>query len=122
MLRTSVSGANPTWNQPLSTNDEIELAGAHTLQVFAFADGPQRSVNLLNLSRTEALPVRFAGADAPSGMVTETRLTAAHITDSNEDAELVKPVSTVHKHVRANAGEDLWLPAFPLTTLTWRSR
>ena len=117
MMRATISGANPTWQQRLSTNDNVELKDAHALQVFAFGDGLRRSLILLNLSRTQALPVSFAGVDAPAGTVTETRLTSAHITDSNEEADLVKPVTRVHQNV--HGGREAWLPPFSLTVLTW---
>jgi hypothetical protein len=90
MLRTQISGGNPTWNQAKSRNDDIALEGAHRLQSFAFAEGQRRSLILLNLSRDRALPVTFSGANAPRGRVTLRQLDAAKIDDSNEDAENVR--------------------------------
>jgi hypothetical protein len=111
-LATEISGLNPTWSQPLSANDKIALDHAHELQTFAFAEGNRRSLILLNLSRTQSLPVRFAGAEAPTGSVTQTILTAPHITDSNELQDLVEPHSTPY-----SAAETL--PPHSLTVVTW---
>ena len=57
MLRTRIAGADPTWNQPLSTNARVKLDGAHLIQTFAFADGPKHS---LILDQPEPRP-RVAG-------------------------------------------------------------
>jgi hypothetical protein len=111
-ITTELSGANPTWNQPLSSNDKIQLTNAHELQTFAFAEGTHRSLILLNLSRTQSLPIHLAGPEAPTGAVTQTVLTAAHITDSNEQADLVEPHPTPY-----SAAETL--PPHSLTVLTW---
>ena len=58
MLATTVSGANPTWNQPQSTNDSIQLANAHYLQSFAFTNGTQNLslIHILAVPRPTALP------------------------------------------------------------------
>jgi len=111
-LATEISGSNPTWNQPLSTNDKIELTNAHELQTFAFAEGTHRSLILLNLSRTQSLLIHLAGPEAPTGAVTQTTLTAAHITDSNEQADLVEPHPTSFSATES-------LPPHSLTVLTW---
>jgi len=85
MLGTVLSGANPTWNQPLSTNDSVQLIGAHYLQTFAFTDGAShRSLIVINLSRTASMPVTFSGANAPTGTVAVSQLTSANLTDTNE--------------------------------------
>jgi len=84
MLQTRLSGANPTWEQKQSANGNIKLDKAHELQTFAFSDGAQRSLIVLNLSRTEALPITFSGDGAPNGSVVVRRFGANKITDSNE--------------------------------------
>jgi len=111
-LTTELSGSNPTWNQPLSSNDKIALDHAHELQTFAFAEGKHRSLILLNLSRTQSLPIHFNGPEAPFGAVTQTVLTAAHITDSNENQDLVEPHATSYTVSET-------LPPHSLTVLTW---
>jgi hypothetical protein len=92
MLATTVSGANPTWNQPLSTNDSIQLANAHYLQSFAFINGTQNSVVVFNLSRDGSLPVTFSGVNAPSGNVLISQLTSTNPADSNEGLFTSTPV------------------------------
>jgi hypothetical protein len=92
MLATTVSGANPTWNQPLSTNDSIQLASAHDLQSFAFTNGTQNSVVIFNLSRTGSLPITFSGSNAPSGNVVISQLTSTNPTDNNEGLFTGNPV------------------------------
>src|SRR6202044_2399886 len=83
ILATTVSGANPTWTQPLSTNGSIQLDNAHYLQSFAFTNGTQNSVVVFNLSRSGSLPVTFSGANAPSGNIVISQLTSLNPTDNN---------------------------------------
>jgi hypothetical protein len=116
-LATHLSGANPTWSQPASRNDEIPASQPHLLQVFAFGDGAKRSLILLNLSRTESLPVNFVGKDAPTGTVAESRLTSANITDSNERE--AKVAIAARQMAGFNPNQAYALPPFSLTVLAW---
>jgi hypothetical protein len=118
MLVTKVSGANPTWNQTKSANDDVALDGVHELQSFAFADGARRSLIVLNLSRTEALPVRFSGMGAPRGDVSVSRLEAARISDTNEREDEVKVV----RGVMRGFGGGMSVPAFSMTVLEWEEQ
>jgi hypothetical protein len=119
LLAVKVTGAQPLWQQAKSLNDGIELRDAHTLQCFAFADGANRSLILLNLNRSAALPLAFTGANAPHGRVRLSRLGAANITDSNEDAERV--VITHSDIAPFNAAAAFSLPAFSMTVLEWQA-
>ncbi len=119
MIATTVTGANPTWNQPLSTNDNVQLNGAHQLQSFAFTDGANhRSVVLVNLSRTSALPVTFSDVNAPAGTVTITELTSANLTDSNEAGDVVAPTKTTATGF--NPATPYSLPPFSVTVFQWQ--
>ena len=119
MLGTALTGANPTWNQPLSTNDSVVLTGAHELQSFAFTDGASnRSLVVVNLSRSAALPVTFSGPNAPVGTVAIGQLTSANLTDTNEAAN---NVSTTNTSVTSFQGSTAYsLPPFSLTVFTWQ--
>jgi hypothetical protein len=118
MITTTLTGANPTWNQPRSANDSIQLNGAHELQTFAFSDGARnRSLIMINLSRTSALPVTFSGANAPSGTVAVGQLTSANLTDTNETTGNVNITnSSISNFLPTNQYS---LPPFSLTVFTW---
>jgi len=117
MLATRVTGANPTWDQPKSANDDIQLANAHYLQTFAFADGARRSVVVLNLSRKDSIPLKFSGAGAPKGNVQVSRLTSKKITDTNEEKSQVAIADGgVHP---MSAGMIQTMPPFSMTVYTW---
>ena len=118
MLQTSISGANPAWDQPLSKNDKIELRGAHEIQTFAFADGDQRSLIVLNLSRTQTRTVQIAASSAPTTAVEETVLAAQHLSDGNELAETVRPVTATLPSGRG--ATPLTLPPGSMTVLRWK--
>jgi len=118
MLQTIQGGANPTWNQPLSS-DGVQLNGAHYLQSFAFLNGQTASAVLFNLSQTTALPVVFSGQNAPTGTVQMSQITSGSITDSNEFSNVVEPTTKTLSGVTAATG--LSLPPFSMTVLTWSS-
>jgi hypothetical protein len=125
MLAVAVTGANPTWKQPLSANDTvnpIQLANAHLLQSFAFTDGTRSSVVVINLSRSGSLPVTFSGANAPSGNVLISQLTSAKPTDNNEGLTSHAPVvNTKQTSVsNFNPATPYSLPPFSMTVFSGR--
>lgn len=118
-VTTHLTGANPTWDQPASPNGPTPATRAHLLQTFAFADGSNHSLLLINLSRTSALPVTFSGANAPSGRVVESRLTSREITDTNEETSTVATVT--HALPAFKPTSPYALPPFSMTVLTWET-
>ncbi|MGI8773066.1 MAG: carbohydrate binding domain-containing protein [Acidobacteriaceae bacterium] len=119
LLATVQTGANPTWNQPHSTNDDITLAKAHYLQSFAFRQGSSNGLIVFNLHRTQSLPVTFSGANAPRGKVQMGRLTSAHLTDGNEVKNTVAITNTAIANLNPNVATSL--PPFSMTVFTWTS-
>lgn len=119
MLQTVATGANPTWDQPDVGNAQVKLAGAHYIQSFAFTDGKRTSLVLFNLSRSTALPVTLSGAAAPhAGKVAISRLTSAHINDTNEDAQKVAITHSTEENF--DPKKPYSLPPFSMTVLTWQ--
>jgi hypothetical protein len=124
MLTTMVSGANPTWNQALSTNDSIQLANAHYLQPFAFTDGTHYSVVVFNLSRSGSLPVTFSGTNAPTGTVLISQFTSTNPTDNNEGLTSSTPVvnaPTQTSVANFNPATSYSLPPYSMTVFLWPS-
>jgi alpha-L-arabinofuranosidase len=115
MLTTTQTGANPTWNQPTSSNDNIALNGAHEIQSFAFSNGSTGNIIVLNLSRTQALPVTFSGPNAPLGQVNVQTLTSGNITDGNENGSVV---STTSNTITMTANQAVTLPPFSMTVFS----
>jgi hypothetical protein len=119
MLGINVTGANPTWNQPLSTNDSVHLSSAHLLQAFAFSDGGNnRSLVVINLSRTSAMPVTFSGPNAPVGSVSISQLTSANLTDTNESSGTITTTSQTNSSFQPSAPYSL--APFSMTVLRWQ--
>jgi len=119
MVTTALSGANPTWNQPFSTNNSVQMNGVHELQSFAFSDGGSNmSLVVFNLSRTSSLPVTFSGAKAPVGQVNVGQLTSANLTDNNETSPNVNITNGVLLSVLPGATYSL--PPFSMTVYTWQ--
>ena len=115
LLPTSLSGDNPTWNQPLMNG--VLLDKAHYLQAYAFSNSTRTSLILFNLSRSANLPVNFSGPNAPSGPVVLKRLTSNAITNGNEDAELVRTTSQTLSGL--DPSQPLPLPPYSMTLLQW---
>jgi hypothetical protein len=115
MLQTVQTGSNPTWNQALV--QQVQLNNAHYLQSFAFNNGNQYSLIVFNTNRTTALPVTFAGQEVPAGSVQMQQLTSANITDTNENSLVVAPVSSTFSGFNPSA--QFSLPPFSMTVLTW---
>jgi hypothetical protein len=116
MLETRLTGANPTWQQKLSQNDQVQLDQAHTLQTFAFSEGANRTLIIINLGRSGAQPITISG-EAPTGPVKLSVLTSAHIDDTNEAANNVSiKESTLPTF---NAQTPYQVPPFSMTVLTW---
>jgi alpha-L-arabinofuranosidase len=115
MFATTQTGANPTWNQAFTTNDNFSLPNAHYIQSFAYSDGTTQNLILLNLSRTSALPVNFAGLNAPLGAATISTLTAAAIDSTNESQSNVAITST---SATLAANTVLSLPAYSMTVVS----
>jgi hypothetical protein len=116
-LATHLTGANPIWLQPASRNDDLPATRAHLLQVFAFAEGPHRTMILLNLSRTASLPITFSGPNRPTKDVSESRLTAANITDNNEFQAHVAIAH--HTLTHFDPARPYALPPYSMTVLDW---
>jgi hypothetical protein len=114
LLRTVHSGADPSWDQPKVNN--IELRGAKYIHSYAFAQANVRSLILVNLHRTQALPVNFSG-QAPQGRVLIRQIAPSAITDNNETANNVA-IST-QEAAQFNANATLSLPPFSMTVLSW---
>jgi len=119
LVQTTHSGDDPTWDQPAINSLPAPFAGAHYLQSFAFVNGNDKALILFNLHRTDPLTVRFSGVNAPSGAVTLDQLTAAAITDNNENAALVAP--TMQALSGFDPAQPLLLPAYSMSVLRWQA-
>ncbi|MBB5056540.1 alpha-L-arabinofuranosidase [Granulicella aggregans] len=115
LLTTTQTGANPTWNQAYTINDDFSLAGAHYLQSFAFTDGTKLNIILFNLSRTTALPVNFAGLNTPLGTATISTLTGTSLSANNETSQNVAITS---KSQTLTTSSTLTLAPFSMTVVS----
>jgi hypothetical protein len=116
MLATRITGDDPMWDQPLSSNDKIKLEHVHEVQSFAFSDAVSSTLIVVNLSRTSAHSIALSGACSPQGEVTIQTLTSKNITDSNELQEDVKTVTRKEENV--SGGSVFSLPPFSMTSFS----
>ena len=115
LLSTSQTGANPTWNQAYTTNDNFSLTGAHYIQSFAFTDGNKLNIILFNLSRTTALPVNFAGLNTPLGTAAISTLVSPSIDATNEASQKVTIKNTTQT---LTASSTLTLAPYSMTVVS----
>ena len=103
MVATKIEGDDPTWDQPKSANDKVQLERAHELQSFAFSDAASSTLIVINLSRTSAHSIQLSGPCSPQGEVTIQTLTSKNITDSNDLQETVKTVTRKEENVSSSS-------------------
>jgi hypothetical protein len=115
IFATAQTGSNPTWNQAYTTNDNFSLPNAHYIQSFAYSDGTTLNLILFNLSRTSALPVNFAGLNAPLGPAAISTLTASAVDATNESQE---NVGITHTSQTLASSSVLSLPAYSMTVVS----
>lgn len=115
MLRTAQGGENPTWS--VANLNRVSYAGAHFIQSHAFHAGAAHALVLFNYDRSAARDVTFTGPHAPAGAVTLRRLTSGNITDGNENAEVVAPVTLDIADL--DPAQPLTLPPYSMTLLSW---
>jgi hypothetical protein len=117
LVRTLHRGEDPTWDQPAMNG--VVLQGAHYLHSFAFVDGTQRALIVMNLHRTDALAVSFEGPGCPQGTVELRRLSGPSLASSEEDEqELVVGAETLRQF---EPEEPLSLPPASMTVLLWET-
>lgn len=117
MLSTSLTGADPTWDQKETANDKFALQHVHELQSFAFSDATSNTMIVMNLSRTSARSVTLAGQCAPQGTVTVRTLTSNAINDTNELKENVKTVTREEQNT-VSGSTAFELPPFSMTSFS----
>ncbi|MCC6355695.1 MAG: hypothetical protein IT577_17535 [Verrucomicrobiae bacterium] len=117
LLETSHAGDDPVWS--VTNRNRVTWENAHCLQSHAFANGTNRSAIVFNFHRTTPLAVNFSGPGAPAGHLTWTLLTSTAITDNNESAVHIAPVTQVLSNF--TAGGSLVLPPFSMSLLQWRT-
>ena len=113
LMQTTQTGDDPHWDQPLT--NRIALNNVPYIQSFGFVNGDRKALILFNFHRTTALDVNIAGPNAPSGAVTMRRLSAAAVTDTNEEAENVTISTTTFTSF--DPSQTITLPPFSMTVL-----
>jgi hypothetical protein len=115
MISTAHAGDDPTWT--VTNLNRVSFANAHCLHSYAFATRTNCSLIVFNLSRSNALPVRFAGYHPPRGTVQMQRLSSPNITDHNERSNVVAiAYSTI---TNFDPAATFALPPFSMTLLQW---
>ncbi len=66
MVQTSWT-SNPTYNLPANNNSVNAISGVPVLRSYAFAQGNQRCMVIVNADVYSAHNVTFAGTNAPAG-------------------------------------------------------
>ena len=115
MLQTTQTGM-VTYNQGASQNDYLPaINNVQNIRSYAFSDGVNTSLVVINMSRTGSTTVALAGVPVTTP-TTVTQLTSANITDANETSQLVSPRVLTGKWTPTAFS----LPPFSMTTFVWQ--
>lgn len=106
--------SNPTYST-VAQNGVPSYANVPTMLSYAFLNGNTRSAILINTSTTAAQTFAWGGI-APLGTGTQTVLNSTNISDGNESAAVVAPVTS-----SITFGTTYTVPAHALVVLTWTS-
>ncbi len=117
MLQTTQTGT-PAYTQSLLNT--VAMTNSNLVQSFAFSNGSGNfGVVLLNTGVTGSQAVTFSGTNAPpsGATVTQTVLTSANLSDTNETSSVVAPVTTTLTNFNPTTG--ITLAPYSETVLTW---
>ncbi|MBV8438072.1 MAG: chitobiase/beta-hexosaminidase C-terminal domain-containing protein [Silvibacterium sp.] len=118
--------SNPTYNLPANNNSVNAINGVPVLRSFAFAQGGQRCMVIVNSDVASAYQVSFAGTNAPTNNVTTYQFAPGSLSSSNElgglsvISTLQTPLSnTTTPGVDVTSGYTL--PPHSVTAFMWQS-
>jgi alpha-L-arabinofuranosidase len=118
MIDAQIGGDDPTWDQGLNKNSVGQPTKSHYLQVFAFSQGHKRSLMILNLDREKDHSITLSG-DSPNGSVQVSQLTSRHVTDTNEQSDMVRSKQSTITQFKSK--KPYSLPPVSMTTFVWTS-
>jgi Chitobiase/beta-hexosaminidase C-terminal domain/Legume lectin domain len=125
MVQTSWA-SNPTYNLPANNNGVNAITGVPLLRSFAFAEGNQRCMVIVNADVYSAYTVQFAGTNAPSTGVTTYQFAPAALATANEAAAL-SSTSTVDAPMcntttpNVSVASGYSLPPHSVTAFMWQT-
>ena len=125
MVQTSWT-SNPTYNLPANNNSVNALNGVPVLRSYAFAQGNQRCMVIVNTDVYSAHNVTFAGTNAPTSGVTTYQFAPGALNTVNEASALTTtstletPMSTTTTP-GVSVASGYSLPAHSVTAFMWET-
>ncbi len=119
LVETTRSGVDGTFPSTVTYDDETVTMDVPYLHAYATRDGADRGIILLNLHRTDVLPVQLDLPAEPAGSATLWELTADSITANNELEHA--PEVDVHRRALDDfaGGYQHNLPPHSMTVIRW---
>jgi len=122
---TEHSGGRPQFTTPhVVRTDESDAPTVHDcLWSYAFKDGKKRSVIIVNLALSRALPTVIKFPGTPEGKVISWQVDGESYL-SNNDVETAKPQVTLERRELAGfkSGNSLTVSPASITTVVWSER
>jgi len=125
MVQTSWT-SNPTYNLPANNNSVNAISGVPVLRSYAFAEGNQRCMVIVNSDVYSSHNVTFSGTNAPASGVTTYQFAPPALNSVNEagalttTSTLVAPMSnTTTPGVNVTSGYSL--PPHSVTAFMWQT-
>ncbi len=125
MVQTSWT-SNPTYNLPANTNSVNAISGVPVLRSYAFAQGNQRCMVIVNADVYSAHNVTFAGTNAPASGVTTYQFAPGALNTVNE-ASALTTTSTLETPMGntttpgVSVASGYSLPAHSVTAFMWQT-
>ena len=125
MVQTSWT-SNPTYNLPANTNSVNAINGVPVLRSYAFAQGNQRCMVIVNADVYSAHNVTFAGTNAPASGVTTYQFAPGALNTVNE-ASALTTTSTLEAPMGnsttpgVSVASGYSLPAHSVTAFMWET-
>ena len=125
MVQTSWT-SNPTYNLPANTNSVNAINGVPVLRSYAFAQGNQRCMVIVNADVYSAHNVTFAGTNAPASGVTTYQFAPGALNTVNE-ASALTATSTLETPMGntttpgVSVASGYSLPAHSVTAFMWET-
>jgi alpha-L-arabinofuranosidase len=119
LVEVDRSGEDPSWQTSFDYEDTSVTVDVPYLHAYATASGDTRGLILLNLHRTDALPVRLELSAEPTSAATRWTLSGPSIAANNEldhEPEVAVATDTVDDFADGWVAE---LPAHSMTVLRW---
>ncbi len=119
LVAVGKSGADPSWQETINYEDSDVTVDVPYLHAYSTSNGSTRGLVLLNLHRTDALPVQLNLPAAPTSGATRWTLSGPSSSSNNELDHAQEVTVSSESAADFDDGAVMDLPPHSLTVLRW---